>query len=81
MASITLRSNDIKTFRNEKKSYGLNLKTIDSDGIVGGYLLNKLPSFDVVTNCYVDIIHDIFEDICHYNMSNAIIYYTGDKIF
>lgn len=61
-----------------KETYALNLTGTDSKGVLGECLLNKLPSFHVVTNYYVDVMHDIFEGICHYNMTNAIIYFTQE---
>jgi len=39
-------------------------------------ILNQINSFHVTSNYCVDIMHDIFEGIAHYNMCHLIIYYT-----
>jgi len=45
-------------------------------GIYKDSVLNKINSFHVTTNNSIDIIHDIFEGICHYNLCHIINYYT-----
>lgn len=51
-------------------------------GISKESILNKIVSFHVTTNYSVDMMHDIFEGICHYNMCHIINYYTDVvKIF
>jgi len=45
-------------------------------------ILNKIISFHVTSNYSVDLMHNIFEGICHYNMCHVINYYTDVvKIF
>lgn len=52
------------------------------NGISKESILNKIVSFHVTTNYSVDMMHDIFEGICHYNMCHIINYYTNVvKIF
>lgn len=48
----------------------------DITGVVKNSLLNDIPSFHVVKNYYMDVMHDVFEGICHYNFSHAILYFT-----
>uniref|UniRef100_A0A6P7H446 Uncharacterized protein LOC114344120 n=1 Tax=Diabrotica virgifera virgifera TaxID=50390 RepID=A0A6P7H446_DIAVI len=53
----------------------------ENRGIICNSLLNDIPSFHVVHNYYVDIMHDIFEGVCHYCISHAIIYFIKMKYF
>lgn len=50
----------------------------DLTGIKSECLLNKISSFHVVNNYYADIMHDIFEGVCHYNFCHAILYFTQE---
>jgi len=45
-------------------------------GIYKDSILNQITTFHVTDNFSVDIMHDIYEGICHYNMYHLIIYYT-----
>lgn len=47
-----------------------------STGINKDSVLNQIKLFHVTSNFSVDIMHDIFEGICHYNMCHLIIYFT-----
>ncbi|XP_030757984.1 uncharacterized protein LOC115883721 isoform X1 [Sitophilus oryzae] len=44
-------------------------------------LLNNIPSFHVVTNYYADVMHDLFEGICHYDLCHIIEYFITMKYF
>lgn len=46
-------------------------------GIVKKSVLNNIPSFHVVTNYYADMMHDIFEGICYYNLCHIIEYFMS----
>lgn len=51
-------------------------------GIYQEPIFNQLNVFHATTNYSIDIMHDIFEGICHYNMCHIIKYYTENvKIF
>lgn len=51
-------------------------------GIYRESILNSIKSFYVTSNYCIDIMHDLFEGICHYNMCRIIKYYTETtKIF
>lgn len=51
-------------------------------GIYKEPIFNQLNFFHATTNYSIDIMHDIFEGICHYNMCHIIKYYTENvKIF
>lgn len=58
-------------------NYSRDIITNDfiSTGIYRESILHKIFSFHVVTNFCVDIMHDIFEGICHYDMCHVILYY------
>lgn len=38
-------------------------------------LLNKIPSFHVTSNYFVDVMHAVFEGVCHYDLCHVIKYY------
>lgn len=44
-------------------------------GINKSSILNQINLFHVTANFCVDIMHDVFEGICHYNMCHLILYY------
>lgn len=46
-------------------------------GIYKNSILNSIKHFHVVENYCVDIMHDVFEGICHYDMCHIIKYYTN----
>ncbi|XP_008188545.1 uncharacterized protein LOC103310882, partial [Acyrthosiphon pisum] len=45
-------------------------------GIYQESILNRIKSFHVTDNFCVDIMHDLFEGVCHYNMCHIIKYYS-----
>jgi len=45
-------------------------------GINKNSILNSIKSFHVTENYCVDVMHDVFEGICHYNMCHIIKYYV-----
>lgn len=45
---------------------------INSTGIKEVSVLNMINSFHVTTNFAVDIMHDLFEGVCHYDMCHII---------
>lgn len=53
----------------------------ENRGIICNSLLNDIPSFHVVHNYYVDIMHDVFEGVCHYSICHAINYFIKMKYF
>jgi len=50
-------------------------------GINKDSILNSIYSFHVVENYCIDVMHDVFEGVCHYDMCNIIKYYTSTQIF
>jgi len=60
----------------------INTNDFKLTGIYQEPIFNQLNLFHATTNYSIDIMHDIFEGICHYNMCHIIKYYTENvKIF
>lgn len=64
MRNITNYNNDVA------------INDISKTGVHGESFLNKIPSFHVTQNYCVDVMHDLFEGICHYDMCHIIKYFT-----
>lgn len=72
--STQVLSNENTNLLRNKQNYDEHVK-INNCKITGIYeesIFNKVYSFHVVTNYSVDIMHDIFEGICMYNMNHII---------
>lgn len=52
----------------------VNTNNFMSTEIYGESILNQTYRFHVVTKYCVDIMHDMFEGICHYDMCHVILY-------
>lgn len=50
-------------------------------GIKTQSVLHTLPSFHVVENYAVDVMHDFFEGVCIYNMSHILNYFITMKYY
>lgn len=50
-------------------------------GIREECVFNKLPSFNIICCPSVDIMHDLFEGVCHFQMTRIILYYVEANIF
>lgn len=58
------------------------LNDVSQTGIKAECVFNTLPSFHVVNNVSVDIMHDVFEGVCHYDMLHILKYFINDiKLF
>lgn len=68
----------IRTVENYQHDVSNNTNSM---GIASNCVLNNIPSFHVVTNYYADVMHDLFEGICHYNLSHIIEYFMSMKYF
>lgn len=65
-----------------EENYQLDVSNPNSKGVYNESLLNNIPSFHVVKNYYADIMHDLFEGVCHYNIIHIINYFiTSMKYF
>lgn len=54
--------------------YDLSLDDISLTGIKEPCIFNKLTYSHAVQNYYADIMHDLYEGVCHYDMLNIIKY-------
>lgn len=71
---------DDKYMRNlENYRTDVDKHCFEETGIVEDSCLNKIHSFHVVENYAVDIMHDLFEGICHYDVCRIFQYYI-DKV-
>lgn len=73
----------VSTLRN-KNTYTKDLSSNDptGTGVNGGSIFNTLPTYHVTENMAVDIMHDIFEGVCHYDICNMLLYYVDrTKLF
>jgi hypothetical protein len=52
------------------------INDIRNIGVHGDSFLNRIPSFYVTQNYCVDVMHDLFEGICHYDICHIIKYFT-----
>ncbi|XP_026830972.1 uncharacterized protein LOC113563508 [Ooceraea biroi] len=80
---------DLLTCNEENEHLLRTLENYNDDLIVGDYRLtgikensifNEIPSFHVVNNNAVDIMHDLLEGVCKYDMTLIINYYTTDRV-
>lgn len=64
-----------------KENYAEDIEIRDPSktGITAESSLNEIPSFHVVDNYCVDVTHDVFEGICHYDFTHIIMYFI-DKM-
>jgi len=46
-------------------------------GVYKESILNQINSFHVTQNFCVDMMHDLYEGICHYDMCHIIMYYIN----
>ncbi|KAB0790664.1 hypothetical protein PPYR_14890 [Photinus pyralis] len=66
-------SASMRTIENYEDDLDLNNPALT--GIRSECILNEIPSFHVVSNYYADVMHDVFEGICHYNFCHALLYF------
>lgn len=84
------KKNDLKRDSQEHKEYLRNSESYNKDividdykitGIIENSIFNEINSFHVTDNFTVDIMHDIFEGICRYEICHAILYFIDNKYF
>jgi hypothetical protein len=54
----------------------LEVNNVTMTGINERCAFNDINTFHVVDNLCVDIMHDIFEGVCHYDLTHIILYFT-----
>ncbi|XP_031349636.1 uncharacterized protein LOC116175587 [Photinus pyralis] len=73
-------------FRNVK-NYEHDLKIVlesarvKQSGIKENSIFNTLPSFHVTQNFSFDIMHDLLEGVCHYDLCKSLLYFIEKKVF
>ncbi|KAI8116607.1 hypothetical protein CVS40_11351 [Lucilia cuprina] len=74
---------DSKNLRNiENFEHDIRHHSFKETGIKEDSPFNRIASFHVVHNYAVDMMHDLFEGICHYDICQIIKYYIQEiKIF
>jgi len=73
----TLSEEDPTLIRNiENYTQDVEINDFSQTGISQNSILNNINCFHVTKNFCVDVMHDIFEGISHYNMCHIINYYT-----
>jgi len=73
----SLTEEDSSLLRNTNNyTTDIEINDFSQTGINKLSILNQINLFHVTTNFCVDIMHDVFEGICHYNMCHLILYYT-----
>lgn len=63
-----------------KENYSIDIITNDlsATGITEESIFNEIPFFHVVENYSVDVMHDLFEGVFHYNMCRIILYFVDE---
>lgn len=56
----------------------LTINNLSITGIYEESIFNEVPYFHVVENYSVDIMHDLFEGVFHYNMCKIILYLISE---
>lgn len=78
----TLTRENITSLRNEKNySSDLLAENVSETGIKETSVLSNISSFKITDNVTVDIMHDLFEGICHVELSHFLKYFIYDKKF
>ncbi|XP_055902990.1 uncharacterized protein LOC129939135 [Eupeodes corollae] len=74
---------EVKHMLRNRKNYSEDVATNDykKTGIHEDSVFNSIPSFHVTYNYSIDVMHDIFEGICHYNICHIIRYILDMKFF
>lgn len=72
---------EITTLMRNRDSYEaqINLKNAKATGIKEKCTFNQIPSFHVTENYVVDIMHDLFEGVCGYDMVLILNYFITTK--
>jgi hypothetical protein len=65
----------------DRNNYSIDVAERDpqSSGVKRESILNQIPSFNVTSNYSVDLMHDFYEGVLHYDLSHAIQYFIYIK--
>lgn len=82
ISTHTMTTNDPNLSRNLfNYDEDVDANNMSLTGIKELSILNSIHSFHVTTNFAVDIMHDIFEGVCHYDMCHIINHLMNSKYF
>jgi len=75
-STIVMHEEDLSLMRNAH-NYSDDVASMNFSeiGIYQELLLNQVTGFHVTQNYCIDIMHDLFEGVCHYDLCNIIMYY------
>lgn len=73
----------VSSLRRTKSNYYLDTRQLSetSKGIKERCIWNDLKSFHVIENVSCDIMHDVYEGICRYELGAIFNYFINKKIF
>lgn len=66
---------------NENYAQQLAINDFRSTGIREECVLNKIPTFNALDCISADIMHDIFEGVCHFQMTKIILHFLEATFF
>lgn len=82
ISTHTMCIDNPNSYRNlENYSEDVDADDIDSTGIKKASIFNEINSFHATTNFSVDIMHDMFEGACHYDLCHIIRHMINSKYF
>jgi len=56
----------------------LEINNVSLTGLKGPSIWNELPDFHVTSNSSVDIMHDVLEGVCNYDLSFILLAFIND---
>ncbi|XP_062546235.1 uncharacterized protein LOC134212419 isoform X1 [Armigeres subalbatus] len=59
--------------------HDVQLKIVSETGIKAPSIFNKIPSYHVTHNFVFDVMHDIFEGVCIYDLQHILYYFVYTK--
>lgn len=75
-----LQEEDASQLRNRQNyEIDMSMKDPKKTGIKEESVFHCIESFHVTTNFAVDLMHDLFEGVCHYDLCHIINYFTNVK--
>jgi len=72
-----------KCLLRNRENYAADLLTdnVSETGIKTNAIWNEISNFHVTKNCAFDIMHDLFEEVCSYDVRHIIHYLVNEKKF
>lgn len=70
---------DVSKLRNiENCCNDMEINNVSLTDLKGPSIWNKIPNFHVTSNFSVDIMHDVLEDVCNYDLSFILLPFIND---